>query len=207
MSRPTPSPLAMETDPEDSDDIAEVPRALPQEAQEAASSQDAASSVCTHIEAYMIFSGDRLGLAGVGAGANWGKIPRNWTAGQLKATTTWMRILTPMRSPGDPIVIDVNYTHLPHGWAPKQVWFAKRKRDHIGEMRSLVHNCFTQYTADNTELLPALGNDSPAQYNAEWILLSNSVVQILVENILQADIDLNEVDTPRTPSMQDNDSA
>ena len=104
-------------------------------------------------------------------------------------------------------MIDVNYTHMPHGWAPKQVWFAKRKRDYIGEMRSLVHNCFTQYTADNTELLPALDNDRPAQYNAEWILLSNSVVQILVENILQADIDLNEVDTPRTPSMQDNDSA
>ena len=107
----------METVPEDSDDIVEVPRTLPQEAQEAASSQDPASSVCTHIEAYMMLSGDRLGLAGVGARENWGKIPIHFAAGQMKASC-WIRILTPMRSPDDP---GVNYEHMPLHGAPKQV--------------------------------------------------------------------------------------
>ena len=93
---------------------------------------------------------------------------------------------------------DVNYEHMPPHWAPAQVWFAKRKKDYIGDVHTALHN--------------ARDNESPKQYNAEWILLSNFVVQIPVENIPQAvgghsdPIDLNEVDTPPTPSIQDSDS-
>ena len=119
----------------------------------------------------------------------------------------WIRILAPMRSPDDPIVKDVNYEHMPPHWAPAQVWFAKRQRDHTGDLRSLVQNR-AQYIADNAILMPAIDTETPKQYNADWILLSKSVAQTPVHNILQSDIDLDEVGTPRTPpSIQDSDSA
>ena len=126
---------------------------------------------------------------------------------QLKASS-WIRILTPMRSPDDPIVKDVNYEHMPLHWAPKQVWFAKKQTDYIGDMRSLVRDRFTQYTAD-AMMVQACDNECPKQYIAEWILLSTfDEAQIPVENIPQAvdPINLSEVATPTTPSSMEDDS-
>ena len=200
VSRPSPSPLAMETVSQDSDHIDEVPRTLPEEAQEAASSQDPDSSVCTHIEAYVQFSGQRVGLAGVGSGKNWGKIPTHFTVDQMKRSI-WIRILTPPLSPDQPVTAGVNYEPMPLHWAPNQVWFEVRRKTHgIGAMGSLLHRHATADTADAT-MIPVFASETPEGFNAEKIFLA--AFEVISKEVVvghSAHIDLGQVPTPRTPS-------
>ena len=107
----------------------------------------------SHVPAFLEFSGQQVGLNGVGSGLTFGMIPKSWTAGQMTNTFHWIKVLA--IPDGEPIK-NTHYVIMNPDWKPKQVTFHKR------DGRSMV----------------AVAMDSAASCYADWITLSNYTVPI-----------------------------
>ena len=105
--------------------------------------------------AYLEFSGQQVGLAGVGSGLTFGMIPKSWTAGQLIASEAWIKILG---IPNGKPIEGTHYVPMTIDWRPEQVTF------HKSDGRSMK----------------AVAMDSAASCFADWITLSNYKVPIEV---------------------------
>ena len=108
----------------------------------------------SHVPAYLEFSGQQVGLAGVGSGLTFGLVPKSWTAGQLIWTQHWIKILG---LPNCEPLLGTHYEPIP-SWRPRQVTF------HKYDGRSMT----------------AVDSDSAASCSADWITLSNYQVPIEV---------------------------
>ena len=130
----------------------------------------------TRVNAYLEFSGDMVGLAGVGCGPNFGRIPVGWTAQQL-LKSYWVRIIRP--PDGEETCKMGVHVEMMENWLPAQIKFCK---------------------ADGSHLI-ATDMDTAKHCGAEYILLSNYVLPIDVPNVVPRDLDLDGISTPPTPPM------
>ena len=116
----------------------------------------------------------------MGTGPNYGMIPKTFTARQLKRGH-WVRILAPQGTDEIP-TIGKHWDYMePIVWKPAQVTYRR---------------------ADMTSLL-ATDQDSAESTNADYITLSNYVLEIETWKHNGEHIDLAGIQTPPTPPMQE----
>ena len=130
------------------------------------------------IAVYLEFSGTQVGLVGLDpSGADFGRIPVDWTALQVKETPGWVKILRAPRA-GENAERGTHYELLDQaGWAPAQV----------------------KYVTKEGKTMIALANDTPREACADYIVLSNYVLPIDV-HACEEPPELADVATPVTPS-------
>ena len=110
----------------------------------------AMGAVPSHVPAFLEFSGQRVGINGVGSGPTFGMIPKSWDAGQMTNTYHWIKVLATPVGKQKPIQ-DTHYEIMDPDWRPKQVTFHQR----------------------NERRMVAVAMDSAASCHADWITLSN----------------------------------
>ena len=93
----------------------------------------------THVKAYLEFSGANVGLAGVGRGPNFGRIPVDWTAGQLMNTKHWVRIIRPLAAEEETAKMGAHVEMMePYNWRPAQIKFCNGMDLHGSMLMPLV---------------------------------------------------------------------
>ena len=134
----------------------------------------------THVTAYLEFSGDMVGLPGVGGlrGPNFGRIPIVWTAEQL-LNTEWVRIIRPPVGE-ETCEMGVHVERMEPNWRPAQIKFFK---------------------ADGRHLI-ATPMDTAKSCGADYIMLSKYVLPIDdKKEVAPPTVDLDGISTPPSPPM------
>ena len=134
----------------------------------------------THVTAYLEFSGEMVGLPGVGGlrGPNFGRIPIVFTAEQL-LNTEWVRIIRPPDGE-ETCKMGVHVKRMEPNWRPAQIKFFK---------------------ADGRHLI-ATPMDSAKSCGADYIMVSKYVLPIdRKKKVAPPTVDVDGISTPPSPPM------